>query len=684
MSENDGFEPGEIVAPAGGRRSDRRRSNNSPRRSSQKKKKSGAREGGVIVRGNPSWNEATKWEEMEADLMEVAVDLNDAPNMKFREGDSLKPTPPALPPDPASPEEYQETEKNFKSLEEFFDSQDYARLRESDDWPSPGKEPLQQRSHGRGKDPGFQPMQAIDEGASSRSKAHSGRESNRSNSGRSPKGRDFSSWGAEAPKSPWPGSPDKPKSPAQDNALAPPPPARPPPALDGASPKRAASCEVGSKVRIFGLTGREDLNGQVGEVMEWAAERGRWRVQIPGQKNTVSVRPENLSILEETQTPSTKVPTKENTEEPGEIDEEQNAGQGFAQDDLSAKFLVPEEPDDAPVLAYDPDLRLAASEDQPQAPGAAPVAEVEDTRDVEQGNGNEGAVTPDDEIHNLPVKGIRFMWRLWRILVLLSLFEFALVAASACLDLFWSPCRQKLDRCLSLGEDDCSGDSCKSGAPLWAPAWPLASLVSTAIPLRQVLLYAADFSPEEGSPLARFLWIAVPLTLAVVAGGATSLLEMFTAGMHYASRCPMERSAGQCEADICSTPPCRRVDDLSPCQCGEEAEMARALFLEGLKSCHPNEWLPQQMTALEELIDDYENFACVFGPLICTALAIGVVLILVQLLSCPLLLFGRWGVHQAVSLLFKPEEQRGPMVQAPASKERLPAPEQVPPQSRAV
>lgn len=666
MSDGDGLEPGEINSP-GGRRGDRK----SKGRDSQRKRRGAGRDGfqvgGTIVRGNPVWNDADKWEEMEADLMEVADDLNDAPNMQFTEAGGIRPTPPAFLPDPAGFEEPQEAESNFRTLEEFFDSQDYARLRESDDWTKESPK----RPDGRGRDPGFQPMQAIEESArSSPSRGHSGRESNRSKSD---------------------GSPHKPQSPAAvphphpvwDEA--PPPPDRFPPALEGVA-RKATPCEVGSKVRIFGLTGREDLNGSVGEVMEWAAERGRWRVQLPGKKHTVSVKPENISVLEEFDTPTTHVPTDD--AEPGELppDVEQHAGQ----EDLSAKFLVPEEPEGAGALAYspdgyDPNLRSAASEEPPPEI-TADAAETHTKNGIEEGNAGAeeiltGTTTPDGEIHNLPVKGIRFMWRVWRTLVLLSLLEFALIAASALFDLSWSPCRKRLDSCHSLHEDDCSGDSCESGAPIWAPAWPMASLVVTAIPVRQVLLCAADFSPERRP---RCMWVALPLTFAVVVAGAIALTVTFTAGMHYASRCPMERSSALCEEDLCPMPPCRRLNSLSPCQCGtlEEAEMARALFLQGLTSCLPNEWYPRQMAALEELIDDYENFACVFGPLICTALAIGVALIMVQLLCCPLLLCGRWGVHKALIMCFAAEEQRGPMVplEVPTKEtsSRLPAPEQVP------
>merc|ERR1719174_355746 len=148
--------------------------------------------------------------------------------------------------------------------------------------------------------------------------------------------------------------------------------------------------------------------------------------------------------------------------------------------------------------------------------------------------------------------------------------------------------------------------------------------------------------------------------LGVIGLGAAALSEISVAGVHYAMRCPMERSSGRCEANACPSPPCYRKSEFSPCLCGrlEEAEMARALFLNGIAACHPYEWYPWQMGILEKILLRYETFACIFGPLECIALAAGGALLLVQLACCPVLFFSAWGAHEALIVFFSKEEEQ--------------------------
>lgn len=84
-------------------------------------------------------------------------------------------------------------------------------------------------------------------------------------------------------------------------------------------------------------------------------------------------------------------------------------------------------------------------------------------------------------------RGLRSMWKLWCVLVMLSLVELALVISGLIFDRLWSPCREPLGTCYNLHADDCSGAACLHTAPLWAPAWPLAGLMCLAAPLRSVL-----------------------------------------------------------------------------------------------------------------------------------------------------------------------------------------------------
>lgn len=334
-----------------------------------------------------------------------------------------------------------------------------------------------------------------------------------------------------------------------------------------------------------------------------------------------------------------------------------------------------------------------------------PVSRPEDEAEEASGRCREkesGAMLPEVQ----PMKGLRSMWRLWSALVGLSIVELLLIAAGSLLDVepgsppwlaaigLGSPCRRPLPTCFSLHEADCAGASCQALSPLWALAWPLCGLLFIAGPLRSVLRSAGASSISQpprsasavaqtgrggkgrdaGAPVAvaapagrgrcgerrpRAMLLVLPFALATVGTGAMALAQLSVAGVHYAARCPMERSIGRCSSEVCPSPVCRRETEFSPCVCGrvEEEEMARALFLNHLPACQPYEWYAWQMQRLEELVLSYENFACLAGPLMCAAVAVGAALLLAQLASCPLLLLGRFGVRRALLVLLASDEE---------------------------
>jgi len=275
-----------------------------------------------------------------------------------------------------------------------------------------------------------------------------------------------------------------------------------------------------------------------------------------------------------------------------------------------------------------------------------------------------GVAEAAQPLTSLPQSSLRTMHRLWCLLVLLSILECTLVVAGIAADQFWSPCRKPLSDCHSLHEEDCSGASCRDAVPVWAPSWPAAGLLCIALPLRLVL------RGRGGGRLGLVLPVLVAAS-AAVGMGVMILAQLSTAGLEYASRCPMERAAGRCTADTCPSPPCRRENEFSPCVCGRlgEAEMARALFVKSFAACQPYEWYDWQMTALEEIILQYENFACLAGPLTCLSAAIGAVLLLVQLACCPLLFLGHCGLDHALLVLFATDEELDRLIigKAPAS-----------------
>jgi hypothetical protein len=321
------------------------------------------------------------------------------------------------------------------------------------------------------------------------------------------------------------------------------------------------------------------------------------------------------------------------------------------QEDEATKIMNElEEPDVNMVLSCPPvekfDLRSAAHATK----GGQPYSE-EDLGMAMADSQSRASLPPP------PLKAIQSLWRLWYALIVLSLLELVLLLAAACIDRYWSPCRERLQTCISLHLDDCSGKSCRDGAPLWALVWPLASLFFIATPLHTTLRYVAGIGVTKAS---RCLGLSLVVTIAVAGLGATALSEISVAGHHYSMRCPLERSVGRCEAHVCPMPPCFRKSEFSPCACGrlEEAEMARALFLNGIAACHPYEWYPWQMGILEKILLRYETFACIFGPLECIALAAGGALLLVQLACCPVLFFSAWGAHEALIVFFFKEAEQ--------------------------
>ena len=246
---------------------------------------------------------------------------------------------------------------------------------------------------------------------------------------------------------------------------------------------------------------------------------------------------------------------------------------------------------------------------------------------------------------------LRLVQHLWVGLVAASIIELCLILGALLVDYLWSPCRIELGTCRHLHEMDCWGQSCQDSAPLWASAWPAAGLIFLAMPMKYFL--GRDVQYTKSVPMFFTCVFGLISLLGVVGVGAIVLVESTSAALHYADRCPMRRESSRCTADLCPTPPCRRESDFSPCLCGrlDEAELARALFLQGTPACQPYEWYTWQMKLLEELILQYEQFACVVGPLTCVASVVGGALLFIQLVCCPFVLIGQWGGHAALCVL---------------------------------
>ena len=70
--------------------------------------------------------------------------------------------------------------------------------------------------------------------------------------------------------------------------------AAPAPAASG--PAAGGGWAAGSRVRVEGLTSAagSQMNGQVGEIVAWRADKERWEVRLDGAEATVNVRPANL------------------------------------------------------------------------------------------------------------------------------------------------------------------------------------------------------------------------------------------------------------------------------------------------------------------------------------------------------------------------------------------------------
>ena len=67
-----------------------------------------------------------------------------------------------------------------------------------------------------------------------------------------------------------------------------------------AAPEAEARCnlQIGSRVKLVSLTGRVELNGKMGRVEGWHAEKQRWRVKIDDGEE-VNVYRKNLEEMEE-------------------------------------------------------------------------------------------------------------------------------------------------------------------------------------------------------------------------------------------------------------------------------------------------------------------------------------------------------------------------------------------------
>ena len=62
----------------------------------------------------------------------------------------------------------------------------------------------------------------------------------------------------------------------------------------------AAAYSAGDRIRVSGLeseTGRA-FNGRAGCVIGYLADRGRWEVRLDGEKGTINLLPEKVSLIE--------------------------------------------------------------------------------------------------------------------------------------------------------------------------------------------------------------------------------------------------------------------------------------------------------------------------------------------------------------------------------------------------
>lgn len=56
---------------------------------------------------------------------------------------------------------------------------------------------------------------------------------------------------------------------------------------------------MGSRVRVLGLAGRQELNDRLGEVLRFVEHKARWEVRLEGEVSggTLALRPDNLELL---------------------------------------------------------------------------------------------------------------------------------------------------------------------------------------------------------------------------------------------------------------------------------------------------------------------------------------------------------------------------------------------------
>ena len=73
-------------------------------------------------------------------------------------------------------------------------------------------------------------------------------------------------------------------------ASPPPPPPLPPPAPSSSSP----IIPIGTRVLLFGLKGKPELNGQPGVVTDFVAASGRLKVNLEDGRGPFSLLPKNL------------------------------------------------------------------------------------------------------------------------------------------------------------------------------------------------------------------------------------------------------------------------------------------------------------------------------------------------------------------------------------------------------
>ena len=140
-------------------------------------------------------------------------------------------------------------------------------------------------------------------------------------------------------------------------------------AASAGAPKGAAIA-VGARVRVAGLTsekGRE-MNGCVGDVVAWRAEKDRWEVRLDGAEGTVNVREANLEVAAS----STPPPAAQSAPSAA-------ASAGGGGDAASAPALSRLAQTEAQVAALGASIaELRQRAEGSLAPGAAPAAAAAD------------------------------------------------------------------------------------------------------------------------------------------------------------------------------------------------------------------------------------------------------------------------------------------------------------------